>query len=65
MESNIPGLKEDEIPLLKSYIRAVGEQIDMVRPELEELRFQHSTTPFIGFAFGIICSLVMLLTYLV
>ena len=52
-------------PLLKSYIEAIDEQLEMVSPLVEELRFQHSVTPLLGLSFGVICSVVMLLTYLV
>lgn len=64
LETNIPGLSEDEIPRLKAYVNAIDEQLDMVTPSLEELRFQHSVTPMIGFTFGLICSVVMVMVYL-
>jgi hypothetical protein len=65
LESNVNGVEKDELPLLKSYIKAIDEQLEMVSPLVEELRFQHSVTPLLGLLFGVTCSLVMLLTYLV
>jgi len=63
LENNIPGIKDDELPLLKAYVHSIDQQLDMVLPALEDLRFQHSISPFIGFSFGIICLLIMLIAY--
>jgi len=62
-ENNIPGVKDDELPVLKAYVKTIDQQLDMVSPVLEELRFQHSISPLIGFTFGMLCIMIMLIAY--